>query len=60
MPNTVKLTQNGSYGGFDSYEVGLGDVFSFFWGLPEAKYFATELAKNVGTTVEENLGSWGT
>jgi len=59
MPNTVKLTQNGRYGDFDSYEVELGDVFSFFRWLPEARHFATELAKNVGTTVEENLGSWG-
>mgnify|MGYP003150346795 CR=1 FL=1 len=58
MLNPVKLTQSGSAGGFDSYEVRLGDVISLFRGLPEARYFAAELAKNAETTIEEDLGSW--
>jgi hypothetical protein len=33
-------------------------VISLFRGLPEARYFAAELAKNAETTIEEDLGSW--
>jgi hypothetical protein len=58
MSDLVNLTQNGSAGSFDSYEVRLGDVISFFRDLPEARHFASELAKNSETTVEEDLGSW--